>query len=164
MSDGGVHLRLDQVHLLLSGASERGTKKICVHVLTNGRDILDGSSVGFAKTLENELSELHKKGIDAQVASGGGRMYVTMDRYENDWEVVKRGWDAQLLGEAPHKFKNVVEAVKTLREVPGSNDQYLPPFVIVDESGKPVGPIIDGDVVVTLNFRVDHMTMLASVL
>lgn len=62
---------------------------------------------------------------------------------------MKRGWDAQVLGEAPHKFKNVVEAVKTLRQVPGSNDQYLPPFVIVDESGSPVGPIVDGDVVVT---------------
>ncbi|KAI3750583.1 hypothetical protein L2E82_21255 [Cichorium intybus] len=164
MSDGGVHSRLDQVQLLLKGASERGAKKIRVHVLTDGRDVLDGSSVGFAETLENELSELRKKGIDAQVASGGGRMYVTMDRYENDWEVVKRGWDAQVLGEAPHKFNNVVEAVKTLREVPGSNDQYLPPFVIVDESGNPVGPIVDGDAVVTFNFRADRMTMLAQAL
>ncbi|KAI3507271.1 hypothetical protein L1887_22179 [Cichorium endivia] len=164
MSDGGVHSRLDQVQLLLRGASERGAKKIRLHVLTDGRDVLDGSSVGFAETLENELSELRKKGIDAQVASGGGRMYVTMDRYENDWEVVKRGWDAQVLGEAPHKFNNVVEAVKTLREVPGSNDQYLPPFVIVDESGNPVGPIVDGDAVVTFNFRADRMTMLAQAL
>lgn len=164
MSDGGVHSRLDQVQLLLKGASERGAKKIRLHVLTDGRDVLDGSSIGFAETLEKELSDLRKKGIDAQVASGGGRMYVTMDRYENDWEVVKRGWDAQVLGEAPHKFKNVVEAVKTLRQVPGSNDQYLPPFVIVDESGSPVGPIVDGDAVVTFNFRADRMTMLAQAL
>lgn len=68
--------------MLLRGASERGAKKIRVHVLTDGRDVLDGSSVGFAETLESELSDLRKKGIDAQVASGGGRMYVTMDRYE----------------------------------------------------------------------------------
>ncbi|KVH95002.1 2,3-bisphosphoglycerate-independent phosphoglycerate mutase-like [Cynara cardunculus var. scolymus] len=164
MSDGGVHSRLDQLQLLLRGASERGAKKIRVHVLTDGRDVLDGSSVGFAETLEAELSDLRSKGIDAQVASGGGRMYVTMDRYENDWEVVKRGWDAQVLGEAPHKFKNVVEAVNKLREVPGANDQYLPPFVIADESGKPVGPIVDGDAVVTFNFRADRMTMLAQAL
>ncbi|KAF5762730.1 putative phosphoglycerate mutase, 2,3-bisphosphoglycerate-independent [Helianthus annuus] len=164
MSDGGVHSRLDQLQLLLKGASQRGAKRIRVHVLTDGRDVLDGSSVGFAEILEAELSDLRSKGIDAQVASGGGRMYVTMDRYENDWEVVKRGWDAQVLGEAPHKFKNVVEAIKTLRSAPGANDQYLPPFVIVDDSGKSVGPIVDGDAVVTFNFRADRMTMLAQAL
>nr|XP_043635692.1 2,3-bisphosphoglycerate-independent phosphoglycerate mutase [Erigeron canadensis] len=164
MSDGGVHSRLDQLQLLLRGASERGAKKIRVHVLTDGRDVLDGSSVGFAEILEAELADLQSKGIDAKVASGGGRMYVTMDRYENDWGVVKRGWDAQVLGEAPHKFKSVVEAIKTLRQAPGANDQYLPPFVIVDDSGKPVGPIVDGDAVVTVNFRADRMTMLAQAL
>ncbi|MFS7894394.1 putative phosphotransferase (phosphomutase) [Helianthus anomalus] len=164
MSDGGVHSRLDQLQLLLKGASERGAKRIRVHVLTDGRDVVDGTSVGFAETLEKDLAELRGKGIDAQVASSGGRMYVTMDRYENDWEVVKRGWDAQVLGEAPHKFKNVVEGIKKLREAPNANDQYLPPFVIVDDNGKPVGPIMDGDAVVTFNFRADRMTMLAQAL
>ncbi|KAJ6790619.1 2,3-bisphosphoglycerate-independent phosphoglycerate mutase [Iris pallida] len=164
LSDGGVHSRLDQVQLLLKGASERGAKRIRLHILTDGRDVLDGSSVGFVETLENDLSELRNKGIDAQIASGGGRMYVTMDRYENDWGVVKRGWDAQVLGEAPYKFRSAVEAVKELRKEPKANDQYLPPFVIVDESGKSVGPIVDGDAVVTFNFRADRMTMLAKAL
>ena len=53
-----------------------------MHILTDGRDVLDGSSVGFVETLENDLAQLREKGIDAQIASGGGRMYVTMDRYE----------------------------------------------------------------------------------
>jgi len=83
---------------------------------------------------------------------------------QNDWDVVKRGWDAQVLGEAPHKFKSAVEAVKKLREEPNANDQYLPPFVIVDENGKAVGPIVDGDAVVTINFRADRMVMLAKAL
>lgn len=68
--------------MLLKGASEHGAKRIRVHILTDGRDVLDGSSVGFVETLENDLAELRAKGIDARVASGGGRMYVTMDRYE----------------------------------------------------------------------------------
>ncbi|KAH6756925.1 Phosphoglycerate mutase [Perilla frutescens var. hirtella] len=164
LSDGGVHSRINQLQLLLKGLSERGAKRIRVHILTDGRDVLDGSSVGFVETLESDLSKLREKGIDAQIASGGGRMYVTMDRYENDWEVVKRGWDAQVLGEAPHKFKNAVEAVKKLREIPNTSDQYLPPFVIVDDSGKSVGPIVDGDAVVTINFRADRMVMLAMAL
>lgn len=164
LSDGGVHSRLDQVQLLLKGASERGVRRVRLHILTDGRDVLDGSSVGFVETLENDLAKLREKGIDAQIASGGGRMNVTMDRYENDWGVVKRGWDAQVLGEAPHKFTNALEAIKTLRAAPKANDQYLPPFVIVDESGKSVGPIVDGDAVVTFNFRADRMTMLAKAL
>lgn len=164
LSDGGVHSRIDQLQLLLKGAAEHGAKRIRVHILTDGRDVLDGSSVGFVETLEKDLANLREEGIDAQIASGGGRMYVTMDRYENDWDVVKRGWDAQVLGEAPHKFQNAVEAVKTLRSKPQANDQYLPPFVIVDESGKAIGPIVDGDAVVTLNFRADRMVMLAKAL
>ncbi|KAF3970699.1 hypothetical protein ACB098_09G097700 [Castanea mollissima] len=161
LSDGGVHSRLDQLLLLLKGSGEHGAKRIRVHILTDGRDVLDGSSVGFVETLENYLAELREKGIDAQIASGGGRMYVTMDRYENDWEVVKRGWDAQVLGEAPFKFRNAVEAVKKLRQAPKASDQYLPPFVIADDNGKPVGPIVDGDAVVTINFRADRMVMVA---
>ncbi|KAF8040843.1 hypothetical protein BT93_B2922 [Corymbia citriodora subsp. variegata] len=161
LSDGGVHSRLDQLQLLLKGSAERGAKRIRVHILTDGRDVLDGSSVGFVETLEITLAEIRAKGVDAQIASGGGRMYVTMDRYENDWEVVKRGWDAQVLGEAPYQFTNAVEAVKKLRQEPKANDQYLPPFVIVDDNGKAVGPIVDGDAVVTINFRADRMVMIA---
>lgn len=67
---------------MLKGASEHGAKRIRVHVLTDGRDVLDGSSVGYVETLETDLAKLREKGIDAQIASGGGRMYVTMDRYE----------------------------------------------------------------------------------
>ncbi|KAF3618251.1 2,3-bisphosphoglycerate-independent phosphoglycerate mutase [Capsicum annuum] len=164
LSDGGVHSRLDQLLLLLKGAAEHGAKRIRVHALTDGRDVLDGSSVGFMETLENTLAKLREQGVDARVASGGGRMYVTMDRYENDWDVVKRGWDAQVRGEAPFKFKDPVEAIKKLRQEPNANDQYLPPFVIVDDKAKPVGPILDGDAVVTFNFRADRMVMLAKAL
>ncbi|EOY19510.1 Phosphoglycerate mutase, 2,3-bisphosphoglycerate-independent [Theobroma cacao] len=79
LSDGGVHSRLQ---LLLKGASDHGAKRIRVHVLTDGRDVLVGSSIGFVETLENDLANLREKGVDAQIASGGGVMYVTMDRYE----------------------------------------------------------------------------------
>lgn len=68
--------------MLLKGSSDRGAKRIRLHILTDGRDVLDGSSVGFVETIEKDLAELRAKGIDAQIASGGGRMYVTMDRYE----------------------------------------------------------------------------------
>ncbi|CAK9219035.1 unnamed protein product [Sphagnum troendelagicum] len=162
LSDGGVHSRYNQLQALLKGCADQGFKKIRVHVLTDGRDVREGSSLDYVTTLEHDLEELRKRGVDARIASGGGRMAVTMDRYENDWGVVKRGWDAQVLGEAPHQFKSCLEALKTLKENdPKLNDQYYPPFVIVDDEGKPVGPIVDGDALITFNFRADRMVMAA---
>ena len=64
-----------------------------MHVLTDGRDVPDGSSIEFVGQLEKELEDLRtSKGVDICIASGGGRMYVTMDRYEADWNIVERGW------------------------------------------------------------------------
>ena len=103
------------------------------------------------------LEELRAGGADAQIASGGGRMHMTMDRYEADWPMVERGWRAHVLGEAEHAFGGGVEAVKALRALPKPNDQYLPSFVVRDTEGAPVGAVHDGDAVVLFNFRADRM-------
>lgn len=70
------------VQLLLKGSAKQGFKKIRVHVLTDGRDVAEGSSLKFVQMLEDTLKELRDGGCDALIASGGGRMKVTMDRYE----------------------------------------------------------------------------------
>jgi len=82
LSDGGVHSRYDQLLGCIKGAVERGAKRIRVHALTDGRDVPDGSSVQFMEQLEKELKGFEAQGCDAKIASGGGRMFVTMDRYE----------------------------------------------------------------------------------
>jgi len=159
LSDGGVHSRTNQLYAIIKGAAERGAKRIRLHVLTDGRDVPDGSSVKFIDELEGVLAEVRAGGCDARIASGGGRMCVTMDRYEADWNIVKRGWDAHVLGEAPNKFTDAATAIKTLRgegDKPIS-DQWLPAFVIVDDAGAPVGTIEDGDAVVVFNFRADRV-------
>ncbi|KAK9842452.1 hypothetical protein WJX81_000771 [Elliptochloris bilobata] len=157
LSDGGVHSRIDQLLGFVRGAARDGAKRIRVHMLTDGRDVPDGSSVKYTEELEKDLAAV--EGCDAKIASGGGRMYVTMDRYEADWSIVERGWHAHVLGEAPHTFTSALEAVKTLREGGGKpvSDQWLPPFVIIDDAGKPVGTIEDGDAVAIFNFRSDRV-------
>lgn len=159
LSDGGVHSRYDQLEQCMRGAMERGAKKMRVHILTDGRDVPDGSSISFITALENDLAKLQAAGCDAKVASGGGRMKVTMDRYEADWNIVKRGWDAHVLGKAPHQFKKAVDAVSALKGTGDKpvSDQHLDPFVIVDDDGNPVGPVHDGDAVILFNFRADRM-------
>ncbi|KAL2520162.1 Phosphoglycerate mutase [Forsythia ovata] len=133
-------LRLVTTLLVLDGFSHKGDAKLVDLALASGK-IYEGE--GFAHIKDSFVTgTLHLIGL----LSDGG-VHSRLDQLQNDWDVVKRGWDAQVLGEAPHEFKSVVEAIKKLRETPKANDQYLPAFVIVDVSEKAVGPIVDGDAI-----------------
>eukprot|EP00897_Mesotaenium_endlicherianum_P007110 jgi/Mesen1/6427/ME000329S05590 len=158
LSDGGVHSKYDQVLGVAHGAFERGCKSLRFHILTDGRDVPDGSSLMYVGQLEKDLENLRNQGCDARIASGGGRMITIMDRYEADWRIVERGWQSMVLGEADHKFESALDALTKLKEGdPKLSDQFYPPFVIVDAEGKAVGPINDGDAVVCWNFRADRV-------
>jgi 2,3-bisphosphoglycerate-independent phosphoglycerate mutase len=160
LSDGGVHSRLDQVHKIVDGAVARGVKHIRLHVLTDGRDVPDGSSLRYVALVEAHFAELAKRGVDACIASGGGRMHVTMDRYESDWSVVERGWNAHVHGDA-RRFSSASEAIETFyREDAKASDQYLPAFV-VEKDGAPVGAMRDGDAVLCVNFRGDRVIQIS---
>ena len=156
LSDGGVHSRTDQIFGLMRGALADGCKKLRLHVLTDGRDVPDGTSHEYMAKLVAELDSYTAQGCNAKVASGGGRMAVTMDRYEADWGMVERGWRAHGLGDAPHKFKCPKEALTELKK-DGATDQYVAPFVIVGDDGEAVGTIQDDDAVVICNFRADRV-------
>ncbi len=155
LSDGNVHSHIDQLFKLIERVAIDGVKNIMLHILLDGRDVPETSALIYIKQLEDFLDAYRAKGLNFRIASGGGRMVTTMDRYEADWQIVKRGWDAHVLGKA-RPFKSAAEAVETFRaEEPGATDQYLPGFTIADEKG-PVGTIEDGDSVILFNFRGDR--------
>ncbi|KAH8620430.1 putative Metalloenzyme superfamily BPG independent PGAM N terminus (iPGM N) [Trypanosoma vivax] len=157
LSDGGVHSRANQLYQIIDYASTNGAKRIRLHVLYDGRDVPDKTSFKFTDELEAVLEKARANGCDARIASGGGRMFVTMDRYEADWSIVERGWRAQVLGEG-RTFCSAGEAIKTFRDEDAAmTDQYYPPFVVVDGEGKPLGKIEDGDAVLCFNFRGDRV-------
>jgi 2,3-bisphosphoglycerate-independent phosphoglycerate mutase len=156
LSDGNVHSHIDHLIALLRGASMAGVRRVRVHALLDGRDVAETSALQYVDKIEVALAELRGADRDYCVASGGGRMTTTMDRYNADWRIVERGWHAHVLGTARH-FRTMREAVETYRaEKPGVIDQDLPSFTIADALGKPVGPIVDGDSVVLFNFRGDR--------
>ena len=155
LSDGNVHSNQEHLHKMLSQAANAGIKKLYVHVLLDGRDVPTHSSLDYLEKLEAHLASLRTGGVDAAIASGGGRMHITMDRYEADWAMVERGWKTHVLGDG-RRFPSAANAVETYRqELDNIDDQNLPPFVIARE-GKPVAPIVDGDAVVCFNFRGDR--------
>ncbi len=157
LSDGNVHSHEKHLHALLRRAAEEGLPRVRVHVLLDGRDVPETSALEYVDRLEEVLAEIRSRGDrDYRIASGGGRMVVTMDRYEADWSIVERGWHAHVLGDA-RPFRSAREAIETFRrEEPGIIDQYLPAFTIVGEDGRPVGPVEDGDAVILFNFRGDR--------
>ena len=154
-SDGNVHSHIDHLKAMIARAKEEGVKGIRVHALLDGRDVPETSALDYVEPFETFLAEISDSGFDARIASGGGRMNITMDRYDANWAMVDKGWHTHVLGEGP-QFARASDAVKALRvQFPGTIDQDLPPFVVA-EGGKPVGTVEDGDAVVFYNFRGDR--------
>ncbi|MFC1856477.1 2,3-bisphosphoglycerate-independent phosphoglycerate mutase [Thermodesulfobacteriota bacterium] len=156
LSDGNVHSHIDHLEALLSEAKNEGVKKAAIHVLIDGRDVPPTSALEYVDRLENFLSALKKdRDIDFAIASGGGRMKITMDRYKADWLMVKRGWAIHVKGDG-RRFESAREAIETHRnENPGIIDQDLPPFVIA-RNNEPLAPIVENDSIIFFNFRGDR--------
>ncbi len=157
LSDGNVHSHIDHLFALVRRCDQEDIERVRVHILLDGRDVPETSALEYVDPLENLLAEISRKeNRDYRIASGGGRMRITMDRYEADWAMVERGWKAHVLGEA-RGFPSAREAIEVLRaEEPGLSDQWLPAFTIVESDGSPVGPIRDHAALVFFNFRGDR--------
>jgi 2,3-bisphosphoglycerate-independent phosphoglycerate mutase len=155
LSDGNVHSHEQHLFAILRRAKQDGVQRVRVHVLFDGRDVGQKSAEIYVERLEQVMTELRDRHFDVQAASGGGRMRITMDRYQADWGMVERGWRVHVLGEG-QQFPSLTAALQAFRKDATLTDQYLPEFVIADHDGKPVGPIHDGDGVIMFNFRGDR--------
>ena len=153
-SDGNVHSHIDHLKAMIAQAKAEGIACIRVHILIDGRDVGETSALEYIDPFEEYIASLSDENCSIKLASGGGRMKITMDRYEADWSMVELGWKTHVLGEG-RQFASAHEAVETYRAELKVIDQDLPPFVIA-ENGKPVGTIEDGDSVIFFNFRGDR--------
>ncbi len=153
-SDGNVHSHIDHLKAMIIKAKSEGISKVRIHVLLDGRDVGETSALDYVVPFEAFLADLRDESFDIAIASGGGRMKITMDRYEADWSMVERGWKTHVLGEG-RTFSSAEEAITAYRAESGVIDQDLPPFVIAKD-GAPVGTIEDGDSVIFFNFRGDR--------
>ena len=156
LSDGNVHSHIDILLAMISQAQSENVQRVRVHTLLDGRDVPPTSALKYIEQLEQHLAPINASGeFDYRIASGGGRLYITMDRYDADWPMVERGWNTHVKG-IGRRFADAKTAVETLRqENPGVIDQDLGEFVI-EENDAPVGPIVDGDSVILFNFRGDR--------
>lgn len=148
VSDGNVHSHASHLHAMIRQAAAEGIPRLRVHAITDGRDVSARSALTYLAPLEELLAQMNG---DYAVGSGGGRMHITMDRYEADWPMVQRGWQAHVEGSG-RRFASACEAVQTLyNEDESVDDQYLPEFIVGDYDG-----MQDGDAVILFNFRGDR--------
>ena len=154
LSDGNVHSNIAHLIALLKAAKAAGVQKAYCHILLDGRDVPATSALEYVGQLEDVLAELRGEGFDYAIASGGGRMQVTMDRYEANWAMVERGWRTHVQGQG-RMFASANEAIETYRAETGCIDQDLPAFVVA-RNGEPVAKIANGDSVILFNFRGDR--------
>ena len=154
-SDGNIHAHTKHLYELMKKAAEEGVRECCVHVLLDGRDVAARSALVYIEETEALISKINDEfNANFRIASGGGRMKITMDRYEADWEMVRRGYNCHTHG-IGERFDNATDAVNAMYESTGQDDQNLPAFVI-EKDGEPVGKMQDGDAAVLFNFRGDR--------
>ncbi len=153
-SDGNVHSHIDHLKALIIRAKEDGVNRVRVHILLDGRDVGETSALDYVLPFEQFIADLRSDSFDIAIASGGGRMQITMDRYEANWAMVEAGWKTHVLGEG-RQFASAEEAINAYRAEYKVIDQDLPPFVIAKD-GEPVGTINNGDSVIFFNFRGDR--------
>jgi len=163
VSDGNVHSNISHLFALIRECDKQGIEEVYIHGLLDGRDVPPLSALRYFGDLEDFLWSLRVQAIKGGVprryfvASGGGRMVTTMDRYEADWRIVERGYHAHVMGEGP-RFSDSLTAIRKLREEHRTDDQYLPHWVIHDpiDPHKPLTRIEDGHGVVLFNYRGDR--------
>ena len=154
-SDGNVHSHNTHLYALMRQAVAEGVGRIRLHLLHDGRDVDPRSALTYLEQTEAVIAELNAAGADVAIGSGGGRMAITMDRYEANWAMVERGYWCHTHGEG-RPFASARKAVETMYAESDDGDQYLDRFVVVDHEGDPVGAMTDGDAVVLFNFRGDR--------
>lgn len=153
-SDGNVHSHIDHLKAMITRAKDEGVSRVRIHILLDGRDVGETSALDYIEPFEAFLNGLRDSHFDVMIASGGGRMQITMDRYEANWHMVEEGWKTHVLGMG-RQFASAAEAVTTYRNELHVIDQDLPAFVIAQD-GTPVGTIENGDSVIFFNFRGDR--------
>ena len=148
MSDGGVHSHIDHLIGVAEIAAEAG-KDVWLHLITDGRDVSPTSAIHFVQTIKAHGRR------NIKIGSVGGRFY-TMDR-DNRWERVERGYNA-IVNAHPKSEQSVIDYIEN-SYAKGEKDEFILPAAFDGYEG-----FLEGDAVLTLNFRSDRMRQFATAL
>jgi 2,3-bisphosphoglycerate-independent phosphoglycerate mutase len=130
---------------------------VAIHGFLDGRDTLPTSGAEVVRTLEADLRRIGRG--RARIATLTGRYYA-MDR-DKRWDRTRLAYDALVHGAgrpATDPVQAVLEAYAR-----GETDEFVHPIVLQD-GGRPVATIRDGDGAFCFNYRSDRMRQIVSAL
>ena len=154
LSDGGVHSHQNHLYALLRMARQNGADRVFVHAFMDGRDTLPTSGATHMQQLQQKMRELGGK-----VATVSGRYYA-MDR-DRRWEREEKAFAAMVEGRGDGG--RYVDPVQGIRDSYNNDvtDEFIVPFVSIDNRGEPVTTIRGEDVCISFNFRADRARQIA---
>lgn len=155
VSDGGVHSHTSHLSAITSLCKEKGLSNVFVHAFTDGRDTDPKSGKKYIESVEAFLKE-----TTGTIATVSGRYYA-MDR-DKRWERVALAYQC-LVHAKGNTASSALEAI-TAAYATGITDEFILPTTVVDESGKPLAKIEEGDFVISFNFRTDRCREITEVL
>jgi len=148
LSPGGVHSHEEQIHAMAELAAKRGATRLYLHAFLDGRDTPPQSAATSIKAMEDKFAALGK----GRIASLIGRYYA-MDR-DHRWPRIKAAYDLITQGKAEFTAKSASNGLE-MAYARGESDEFVKATEIIPAGGQPVR-IVDGDVVVFMNFRSDR--------
>ena len=158
VSDGGVHSHQNHLYGLLKMAKQTGVDRVFVHAFMDGRDTLPTSGAGYLEQLQQKMREYNS----GKIASVNGRYYA-MDR-DRRWPRIAKAFNAMVWGDG--EAARYVDAVQGVKESynKGVTDEFIVPFVCVDNRGEPLATIRDEDACICFNFRADRVRQITRAL
>jgi 2,3-bisphosphoglycerate-independent phosphoglycerate mutase len=158
VSDGGVHSYQTHLYALLKMARENGVDRVFVHAFMDGRDTLPTSGARYLEQLQQKMREYNT----GKIASVNGRYYA-MDR-DRRWERILKAFNAMVHGDAEGgEYSDAVEGMKESYNK-GVTDEFVVPFVCVDNRGGPLTAVRDEDSCICFNFRADRVRQITRAL
>jgi 2,3-bisphosphoglycerate-independent phosphoglycerate mutase len=158
LSDGGVHSQQAHLYALLKMAKPQGVDRVFVHAFMDGRDTLPTNGAGYLEQLQQKMREYNS----GKIASVNGRYYA-MDR-DRRWERIAKAYNAMVFGEGEGgKYVDPVQGMKDSynKDV---TDEFVIPFVCVDNKSEPLATIRDEDSCICFNFRADRVRQITRAL
>ena len=158
VSDGGVHSYQTHLYALLRMAKQSGVDRVFVHAFMDGRDTLPTNGAGYLEQLQQKMREYNT----GKIATVNGRYYA-MDR-DRRWERIAKAFSAMVYGDGEAgKYVDAVQGVKDSYNK-GVTDEFIVPFVCVDNRGEPLATIRDEDSCICFNFRADRVRQITRAL
>jgi len=150
VSDGGVHSQQTHLYALLKMAKQNGVDRVFVHAFMDGRDTLPTNGAGYLQQLQQKMREYNT----GKIATVEGRYYA-MDR-DRRWERIAKAIQPMVHGDGEGgKYVDAAQGMKDSYNR-GVTDEFVVPFVCVDNRGEPLATIRDDDSCICFNFRADR--------